>query len=91
MHGAAGPAAFRRPAPPMLNQAAFGGAPAFQQPPRFAGPPPAAAAPANSEDEQNAQMLIRVMQLTDEQIRCLPQEDQVKVNALRRHLNAPRP
>lgn len=93
--GAPGPAAAAyRPPAPRLNQAAFGSAP-FQQP-RFGGPPRPAAtapavAPANNEDEQNAQMLIRVMQLTDEQIRCLSQEDQAKVVALRRHLNAPRP
>lgn len=52
------------------------------------GPPPASSSEsAAADDEQlQAQMLIKVLQLTDEQIRMLPPEDRAKVIELRNQL-----
>ncbi len=42
----------------------------------------------SSEEEQNAKLLIQVLQLNDEQIAMLPPEDRQKVLELRNQLRA---
>lgn len=69
--------------------------PTSRPPPLMGGPPiskPKAPEPTPStnvqdgEEEQQAQMLVKVLQLTDEQIRMLPPEDRTRVIELRNQL-----
>lgn len=57
----------------------------IHQPPSAAIPPSVASSSAEDENNQ-AQMLLKVINLTDEQINLLPPEDRAKVVELRNQL-----
>jgi len=60
--------------------------PQVSQPTPAAAPAAARSAPPSNEDEQNAQLLMQVLQLSEEQIAALPPEDRQKVLELRSRL-----
>uniref|UniRef100_A0A1I7SMN7 RRM domain-containing protein n=1 Tax=Bursaphelenchus xylophilus TaxID=6326 RepID=A0A1I7SMN7_BURXY len=92
------PVPYNPPMPPPRN-IPFGGPPSSSAPHRYGGPPvqvspipgpvvtsAAASNAAINDDEQQAQLLIRVMQLSPEDIACLDEEERIKVQALRQQL-----
>uniref|UniRef100_A0A915E9E8 RRM domain-containing protein n=2 Tax=Ditylenchus dipsaci TaxID=166011 RepID=A0A915E9E8_9BILA len=60
--------------------------PGMQQPSVSAPVPAATRETTSMEEQQQAEMLVKVLQLTDEQIRLLPPEDRAKVIELRNQL-----
>lgn len=59
---------------------------AQQQPQPQLSSPQSQQANANDDEAHQAQMLVKVLQLTDDQIRMLPPEDRAKVIELRNQL-----